>query len=49
MNKASEILRNLTGEELEAKLNSYGGVKWINTSEHAELTRRQWEARQDNG
>ncbi len=38
-------ISSLSDDELQERLNSYPGMSWINTPEHSEMTRRQWEAR----
>ncbi len=45
----TKMLRNLSDGELQARLRAYGGIRWLNTPEHGEMTRRQWVARGDTG
>ena len=43
--RTTTSLRNITDEELQVRLNAYPGMSWLNTPEHAEMTRRQWRSR----
>lgn len=41
----AKMLRSLSDAELQVRLRAYRGIRWINTPEHREMTRRQWVAR----
>ncbi len=41
----AKMLRSLSDADLQIRLRAYGGISWINTPEHSEMTRRQWVAR----
>ena len=44
----AKMLRSLSDADLQVRLRAYGGISWINTPEHGEMTRRQWVARGNN-